>query len=202
MRSVTTVEGPKSMVKHRGSGTAGPIQWKLCFPDMEELRKFWIQDKRKAGLSVHATAIRAQAKKIIPELYGCNAPGFSASKGWLSLFLRRHNFVSRRVTSLGQEMPANADKCARKFMEETVSCITTAKLSPVQIGNMDESPFWFELPSNETYNLERIKTVRSKTTGYDKLRFSVVLTALASGKTQTNDYFRRLEKCSKVPISL
>ena len=143
------------------------------FPDMEDLLASWIREKRESSLAVHVKAIRTEANKIFRDLYGEDQRPFSASTGWLSRFLRRHKLVSRRVTSVGQLMPSNVPTSAKTFIKDVSNAIST--------GNMDERPFWFDMPSNETYDFEGVKTVKSKTTGYEKLHFTVVLTALASG---------------------
>ena len=135
------------------------------FPDMEDLLASWIREKRESSLAVHVKAIRTEAKKIFRDLYGEDQRPFSASTGWLSRFLRRHKLVSRRVTSVGQLMPSNAPTSAKTFIKDVSNAISTGNIATNCIGNMDESPFWFDMPSNETYDFEGVKTVKSKTTG-------------------------------------
>ena len=43
--------------------------------------------------------------------------------------------------------------------------------------NMDETPLYFDIPRNSTIYVKGVKTVKLKTTGYEKLRITVVLTA-------------------------
>ena len=50
-----------------------------------------------------------------------------------------------------------------------------------QIGNMDETPMWFDMPNARTVNQCGAKTVLVKTTGHEKSRFTVVLTCMADG---------------------
>ena len=38
------------------------------------------------------------------------------------------------------------------------------------IGNMDETPMWFDCPGDATVDFKGVKTVLSKTTGNEKLR--------------------------------
>ena len=94
-------------------------------------------------------------------------------------FLRRHGLVSRRVTTQGQGIPGNAAEQSKKFMADMKTASSALPLNAV--GNMDEIPFWFDLPSAETYDFKGLKTIKSRTTGNEKLRFTVVLTALANG---------------------
>ena len=53
------------------------------------------------------------------------------------------------------------------------------KLCLVNIGNMDETPAWFDMPTSKTVDSVGAKTVLLKTTGHEKTRFTVVLACLA-----------------------
>ena len=55
------------------------------------------------------------------------------------------------------------------------------KLRLVNIGNMDETPVWFDMPTSKTVDSVGVKTVLLKTTGHEKTRFTVVLACLADG---------------------
>lgn len=152
------------------------------YADMEEELLAWITETRKDGILVHGKAIQAQAKEITRSFYGEDFDDFKASRGWLSRFLRRSKLVSRRVTTVGQEIPGNANFLAEKFMADVQKIIVDDRLTDVYVGNMDETPFWFDLPANNSIDVQGIKTVKSKTTGNEKMRFTVVLTALSSGR--------------------
>ena len=152
---------------------------KTCrFPDMEEELVAWVKQLRKEGHAVHGKSIQKKAKDIIADFYGGDVI-FNASNGWLNRFLRRHGLVSRRVTTQGQGIPGNAAEQSKKFMADMKTASSALPLNAV--GNMDETPFWFDLPSAETYDFKGLKTIKSRTTGNEKLRFTVVLTALANG---------------------
>ena len=45
------------------------------------------------------------------------------------------------------------------------------------IINKDETPMYLDMPSNKTIDFMGVKTVTMKTTGQEKLRYTVVLTA-------------------------
>jgi hypothetical protein len=51
-----------------------------------------------------------------------------------------------------------------------------------QIGNMDETPVYFDMTTNLTVNQKGAKTVQIKTTGNEKNRFTCVLSVLANGE--------------------
>ncbi len=49
------------------------------------------------------------------------------------------------------------------------------------IGNMDETPLWFDLPSNTTIDHKGAKTVSIRTTGHERSSFTVILGCMADG---------------------
>ena len=168
------------------------------FPDMEECLAEWVFAQREDGIGVHGKAISAKARELHAELYEGEPIDFNASKGWLSRFLQRNKLCSRRVTTVGQQLPDDAQDLAKEFLDDVKDDIAANDLAPVAVGNMDESPFWFDLPSNQTYDMQGVKTVRMRTTGHEKLRFSVVLTALANGtKLMPMLIFRNLKNVPK-----
>ena len=66
------------------------------------------------------------------------------------------------------------------------------------VGHMDEVPMYFDMPSSKTIDFTGVKTVMSKTTGCEKLRFSVALTILSSGrKLPPLIIFKNLKKVPK-----
>ena len=50
-----------------------------------------------------------------------------------------------------------------------------------EIGNMDETPIYFDMVGNNTIETKRAKTVQVQTTGNEKNWFTYVLTILADG---------------------
>ena len=50
-----------------------------------------------------------------------------------------------------------------------------------QIGNMDEVPLTFDVPSNKTVDVKGAKIITVKTSGHDKTHYTVVLSCCADG---------------------
>jgi len=48
---------------------------------------------------------------------------------------------------------------------------------------MDETPLWFDLPSNTTIDHKGTKTVSIRITGHECSSFTVVLVCMANGKS-------------------
>jgi hypothetical protein len=49
------------------------------------------------------------------------------------------------------------------------------------MGNADERPMFFDMPTNSTVNVNASESVIVKTTGCEKLRITVMLPILADG---------------------
>jgi hypothetical protein len=63
---------------------------------------------------------------------------------------------------------------------------------------VDESPIWFDLPASKSFDICGVKTVKAKTTGYEKLRYMVVLSALGDGtKLSSMIIFRNFKNLLK-----
>ena len=93
----------------------------------------------------------------------------------------RNNLVHRRVTSVGQKVPKNAIEIAEQFLEDMKNIGEFANFA-----NMDETPCYFDIPRSSTIDKKGVQTVKVKTTGAERLRFTVALTA---GVKKTEDRF-------------
>jgi hypothetical protein len=71
-----------------------------------------------------------------------------------------------------------------------------------QIGNMDETPMFFDLPGNRTVDTKGKKTIMIRTTGHERAHFTVVLACMADGtKLKPMVIFKRktIPKGEKIP---
>ena len=137
------------MQKLRG-GDSAPSLWKekawkhspkrrrLCkpgrpqFEDMGDELFDWITGKRDDGIAVHGKAIQSKVKEMLRSYYSEDAE-FAASRGWLSRFFRRRKLVSRRATTVGQEIPGNAADVAERFMSDVKKSSLTANSVPLAL---------------------------------------------------------------------
>ena len=71
-----------------------------------------------------------------------------------------------------QKIPEDAPERCDAFLDDMKSL----KNNDVLI-NMDETPCYFDIPPSSSFDFKGVKTVKMKTTGHEKLRFTVVLTA-------------------------
>lgn len=162
-------------IRHLTDPTAKQERGK--WPDLDRAVHEWIMEKRKINITVDSGRIVDEAKRLALEL-GCG--DFIGSNGWLHNFLNRFQLRCRAVTSVGQKVPANAASLCKTYFDFVDK--TFAGIEVPDILNMDETPIYFDMPSNRTYDARGVKTVAAKTAGYEKLRFTVVLTIAADGK--------------------
>ena len=106
---------------------------------------------------------------------------FKASTGWFRRMCIRNQLVNRRVTSIGQKFPDNAVELAEEFLKDMKNIGDFSN-----IANMDETPCYFDIPRTSTIDKRGVSTVKVKTTGHERLRFTVALTA---GVERTTDGF-------------
>lgn len=139
-------------------------------PAMEESLASWISEERKQGIPVSASHIKARAEDLLSKSDG--ATNFKASNGWLERFTKRYKVVNRSVTSVGQKVPDNARELCHCFFKFHESVIGGIELK--NIGNMDETPMYFDLPQNKTYDFKGVKHVTGQParTSFDTLLFS------------------------------
>lgn len=170
------------------------------FPDVETALVEWIKKCRDDRITVDGSFVQRKAIELFEEIKGNSAEGqFKASKGWLDRFLKRNELCSRVVTSQGQKVPPNSRELAVSFVEECGKACAEKSYPLYGIANFDETPLWFDMPANRTIDFRGVKTVASKTTGKEKLRYTVVLAAFADGsKLPPMIIFKGLKRIPKV----
>ena len=145
---------------------------KAKYPELEDAIMHFIQDERKLGRSVNGKMIKRKALTLFPKLFPMPGASFKASKGWLRRMLLRNNLSFRRVTSVGQKVPPDAPERGDRFLS------TMRNISGYDyIWNMDDTPCYFDMQSSSTFDTKGVQTVKVRTTGHEKLRFTAVLTA-------------------------
>ncbi len=125
---------------------------------------------------------------------------FRISDKWLHNFCRRHNLGNRSVTHRGQQdnRPA-AELCSLVKDYLHSAQIATAGLASAQIFNMDETPCFFDMCSDQTIHFRGEKNVDGVDTGHRKSRFTAVLLINADGATlKTMIIFKGLKKVPKM----
>lgn len=150
------------------------------YPELEARVLSYVQDKRKDGMPISREIIQLKAMEIAKEL---NIPRreFRGSIGWCRRFMRRSGLALRRRTTLAQRLPADFEEKLINFQRYVIQ-MRQRHLYPFhQIGNADETPVFFDMPSNTTVDTKGVKSVLLRGTGNEKNRITVMLAVTADG---------------------
>lgn len=90
----------------------------------------WVVEKRKDGCCISGHTIQKEAIKIYESIHPlivppnfiskCELPyvEFKASRGWLYNFIKRKDFILRRVSSHGRDLPSNVISHIKNFFQK------------------------------------------------------------------------------------
>ena len=167
----------KSKQKLEGGGR------KCMDEQLEEDVILWIYDQRSRMLHVSRKMIMFKAKKLFDEKTDDPAvrDSFVASRGWCEKFMRRHGLSLRRKTTTAQKDPSFLIDRLVAYVTRTRRLQKQHSFADHNIFAMDETPVWNDMVSNTTVEKTGSKDVPMKTTGHEKVRVSVCLTARADG---------------------
>ena len=165
------IEKLKCMPKNKCSNQGKKCQW----PELEDKLIVWIEEQRQSGYIMTRNMIRFKALVMTDEL---NITGFQASNNWCIRFLARNNLALRQKTKIAQKLPIDLEE---KIVDFHHFVLNKGNYELVNIGNTDEMPVWFNMPSVRTVATRGEKTVTISTTGHEKSCFTVVLSCLADG---------------------
>ncbi len=120
----------------------------------------WVIDKRNAGISVSTKMIINEALRFAKKHGNQN---FSASEGWCYRFMKRQGLSMRTRTTLAQKMPADYEEKILEFHRFVINSRKKTSFELGQIGNMDEIPLTYDVPSNKTVSIKGCKSITIKT---------------------------------------
>jgi hypothetical protein len=80
-----------------------------------------------------------------------------------------------------QKMPAEYETKILQFHKFIIGARNKSCFELSQIGNMDEVPLTFNVPSNKTVNIKGAKSITIKTSGHKKTQYTVVLACCTDG---------------------
>ena len=107
---------------------------------------------------------------------------FTASKGWLQLFLKRKSLSLRKKTTVCQKTPLDVIPKLVSYCMHIQKLQIAHKFSSDSIFAMDETACYMDMLSDTTIDVRGAKSVSLKTTGHEKDHFTVILSARADGK--------------------
>ena len=121
----------------------GIVKW----PELEEVLKDWVVDHRNSGHCVSTPMIMHHSRELA-RTRGIN--GFRGSASWCQKFMNRNGLSMRARTTLSQKMPAEYEQKIMEFHRFIIRARQNVECELSQIGNMDEVPLTFDVPSNKT----------------------------------------------------
>ena len=163
---------------------------KLTDNELEDEVLNWIHRRRENMLRVSRKLIMFKAKAIFDEKCGDDEAlkeSFVASNGWLVKFMKRnHLSVPRRIT-IAQKNPSHLVSKLVGYVMHVRRLSINCNYDPGSVIAMDETAVCSDMVGNTTINSTVAKEVALKSTGNEKVRVSVCLTAKADG-TKMNPF--------------
>uniref|UniRef100_A0A672FD58 DDE-1 domain-containing protein n=1 Tax=Salarias fasciatus TaxID=181472 RepID=A0A672FD58_SALFA len=138
------------------------------FREIDRRVSEYVSEKRNEGMPT------TRALKIPPT-------EFKASLGWCKRMMRRNGLALRRKTSLAQRLPSDFREKLLSYQRYVLGLRKKHHYPLDQMGNADQTPVYFDMPSHVTVENKGKKSVLVKSTGNEKSRITVMLTCLADG---------------------
>lgn len=135
------VEKLKFVPKNKCSNRGKQCQW----PELEDKLVRCIEEQGQSGYIV----IRIKALAMANEM---KITCFQASNNWCTRFLRHNNLALRQKTKIAQKLLEELEEKIVDFYRFLINSRKKANYKLVNIGNMDETPVWFDMPSARTVN--------------------------------------------------
>ena len=136
------IDNIKSLPKTKCADHGRKCQW----PELEKKVVEWVEENRKCGLAVTRNLIRLHAKKTAQQM---NIDNFLVSSGWCTRFMKRNKLVLRQNTKISQRLPDDLEEKITSFQSFVIRARRSKNYSLVNIGNMDETPVWFDMPTSK-----------------------------------------------------
>ncbi len=143
------------------------------------VRVTWVLERREQQMPVTTDLLSTYALKRVKEKLPDHQ--FNAPRGWATKFMRRHNLALRMKTSLAQRLPVDLEERIANFHRKLYSIRSNDDFELELVGNMDETPAYFDIIPGRTIDAKGQKSVLIRTTGCEKRHLTVTLTVTASG---------------------
>src|ERR1043165_2271726 len=118
-----------------------------------------------------AFAQQSQWQAIYP-----NIQHFAFSNKWVDGLMNHNNLSNHRRTTIAQCLPEDLIEKQQEFLAFIMYRCIQHDYPLALIGNMDETPMTFDLPSNITVDETGTRSVSICIIGHEKTNFTVVLT--------------------------
>ncbi len=153
------------------------------YPALETALVEWIRERRSNQQTVSRSMVQMKGKAFAQQRqWQTTYPdiqSFAFSNKWVDGLMNRNNLSNRRRTTIAQRLPDDLIEKQQEFLAFIMYRRIQHDYPLTLIGNMDETPMTFDLPSNTTIDETGTRSVSIHTTGHEKTNFTVVLTCMA-----------------------
>ena len=154
------------------------------FSDKEMQLIGFIDKLREEKIAVTSTMIIAKMLQLKPELKN---KSMRALQSMCYRILQKNNYSLRRASHLCQPLPSKSLDLFYEFFRDIIRKrqqlgIYDSEGDYDRIINIDETPIFFEMTTDKTYNKKGAKVVSIETKGNEKKLITCVLAVSASGK--------------------
>ncbi|KAM7299429.1 pogo transposable element with KRAB domain [Ixodes scapularis] len=150
------------------------------FPELESALSDFVKELRTNQLPVSSDIIKVKALQLALS-FRIPRTSFKASRSWITKFMKRKGFSMRRRTSICQKLPEAYEEKLVAFQRFVIMLRRTNNYIAGQMGNADQTPMFFDMPSNYTVETKGAKQVRILTSGNEKNRVTAMLCCTADG---------------------
>jgi len=158
---------------------------RLKYPLLEAELIEWFREARRQLKTITRYMIQTKARSLAKKTsYQVDYPdirNFKFSRKWVDGFMTRYKLSNRRRTTIAQRLPEDYVEQQSEFLSYVLYLRKENDYPLSLIGNMDETPMAFNLPSNTTIEQSGSKTISILSTGHERSNFTVVLACLADG---------------------
>lgn len=147
--------------RKRSSGAGRPLK----YLDIEEKLLKWFKERRDSGVRVMGKGLKMEAMRLHVES-GCQS--FKASNRWFTRFKKRNSISFRRTTHITQKSVEVTSELMDKFLRYVIRMRRLRDYREMDIGNMDETPVYLEMPGKSTYSTTGVSEVSVTSTGRKK----------------------------------
>ncbi|HJY15922.1 MAG TPA: transposase [Nitrososphaeraceae archaeon] len=124
------------------------------YPQLEEELLEWFRELRKQlktvtrymiGTKARSLASKQEYRTLYPDIHNCKF-----THKWIDGFMSRHLLVNRRHTTVAQRLPKEYKEDQQAFLSYILYRRIEYNYPLSLIGNIDETPMTFNLPSQTT----------------------------------------------------
>jgi hypothetical protein len=152
---------------------------KVRYPKTEEKLLEYVSEKRQFRYTVSTEMCQLKVLALAKEQ---GIDGFMASHGWIMRFFTRDVLYIRKKTSVSQQLPDAYEEKILCFQKYIINLRWQNSYIVSQIGNVDQTPVYSEMPFETTVHKKGDKNVTVRTGGNEKQQCTVMLCITADAR--------------------